>query len=126
MIFYTEGQSLGNIALEQGIKGGVAQGKMGVLLWESGAQVKTGNEGKIGAGQMGVEQVTVQNLDVVQVDPELNMIVIRGAIPGPKGGLVYIKNTVKNNKVKVGATDISRNPQKASGRNPQKASARNA
>ena len=83
-------------------------------------------KGKIGAGQMGVEQVTVQNLDVVKVDAELNMIVIRGAIPGPKGGLVYLKNTVKNNKVKVGATDISRNPQKASGRNPQKASARNA
>ena len=83
-------------------------------------------KGKIGAGQMGEEQVTVQNLDVVQVDPELNMIVIRGAIPGPKGGLVYLKNTVKNNKVKVGATDISKNPQKASGRNPQKASARNA
>ena len=82
-------------------------------------------KGKIGAGQMGVEQVTVQNLDIVQVDPELNMIVIRGAIPGPKGGLVYLKNTVKNNKVKVGATDISKNPQKASGRNPQKASARN-
>ena len=83
-------------------------------------------KGKIGAGQMGVEQVTVQNLDIVQVDPELNMIVIRGAIPGPKGGLVYLKNTVKNNKVSVGATDISKNPQKASGRNPQKASARNA
>ena len=82
-------------------------------------------KGKIGAGQMGVEQVTVQNLDIVQVDPELNMIVIRGAIPGPKGGLVYLKNTVKNNKVSVGATDISKNPQKASGRNPQKASARN-
>ena len=83
-------------------------------------------KGKIGAGQMGVEQVTVQNLDIVRVDPELNMIVIRGAIPGPKGGLVYLKNTVKNNKVSVGATDISKNPQKASGRNPQKASARNA
>ena len=81
-------------------------------------------KGKIGAGQMGVEQVTIQNLDVVQVDADLNMIVIRGAIPGPKGGLVYLKNTVKNNKVKVGATDVSRNPQKASGRNPQKASAR--
>ena len=82
-------------------------------------------KGKIGAGQMGVEQVTVQNLDIVQVDPELNMIVIRGAIPGPKGGVVYLKNTVKNNKIKAGATDISKNPQKASGRNPQKASARN-
>ncbi|MCI8619899.1 MAG: 50S ribosomal protein L3 [Oscillospiraceae bacterium] len=81
-------------------------------------------KGKIGAGQMGVEQVTVQNLDVVKVDAELNMLVIRGAIPGPKGGLVYVKSTVKNNKVKNVESGISKNPQKASGRNPQKASAR--
>jgi len=53
-------------------------------------------KGKMGAGQMGAEQVTVQNLDVVKVDPELNMIAVRGAIPGPKGGVVYLKNTVKN------------------------------
>ena len=82
--------------------------------------------GKIGAGQMGNEQVTIENLEVVKVDAELNMIVIRGAIPGPKGGLVYIRNTVKNNRVKNVETGISKNPQKASGRNPQKASARNA
>ena len=80
--------------------------------------------GKIGAGQMGNEQVTIENLEVVKVDAELNMIVIRGAIPGPKGGLVYLRNTVKNNKVKSAETGISKNPQKASGRNPQKASAR--
>ena len=41
-------------------------------------------KGKIGAGQMGVEQVTIQNLDVVKVDSELNMLVIRGAIPAPR------------------------------------------
>ena len=81
--------------------------------------------GKIGAGQMGNEQVTIENLEVVKVDAELNMIVIRGAIPGPKDGLVYIRNTVKNNRVKNVETGISKNPQKASGRNPQKASARN-
>ena len=81
--------------------------------------------GKIGAGQMGNEQVTIENLEVVKVDAELNMIVIRGAIPGPKGGLVYIRNTVKTHKVKQAGADISKNPQKASGRNPQKASARN-
>ena len=81
--------------------------------------------GKIGAGQMGNEQVTIENLEVVKVDAELNMIVIRGAIPGPKGGVVYLRNTVKNNKVKQAGADISKNPQKASGRNPQKASARN-
>ena len=84
-------------------------------------------KGKIGAGHMGVDQVTVQNLDVVKVDPELNMIVIRGAIPGPKGGLVYVKSTVKTAPVKKGeGAGISLNPQKASARvNPQKASARN-
>ena len=81
--------------------------------------------GKIGAGQMGNEQVTIENLEVVKVDAELNMIVIKGAIPGPKGGLVYIRNTVKTHKVKQAGADISKNPQKASGRNPQKASARN-
>jgi len=53
-------------------------------------------KGKIGAGQMGVDQVTVQNLDVVKVDPELNLIAVRGAIPGPRGGIVYLKSTVKN------------------------------
>ena len=81
-------------------------------------------KGKIGAGHMGVEQVTVQNLDVVKVDPEMNMIVLRGAVPGPKGGIVYIKNTVKKIVEKQTATAVSVNPQKASGRNPQKASAR--
>jgi len=54
-------------------------------------------KGKIGAGHMGVEQVTVQNLDVVKVDPALNLIAVRGAVPGPKGGIVYLKSTVKNN-----------------------------
>ena len=82
-------------------------------------------KGKIGAGHLGVEQVTVQNLDVVKVDPDLNMIVVRGAIPGPKGGLVYIHSTVKTIRVKNTDVSISNNPQKASGRNPQKASARN-
>ena len=80
--------------------------------------------GKKQAGHMGVDQVTVQNLDVVKVDPELNMIVVRGAIPGPKGGIVYIKSTVKKAVVKKGDAGVSTNPQKASGRNPQKASAR--
>ena len=81
-------------------------------------------KGKIGAGHMGVDQVTVQNLTVVKVDPELNMLVVCGAVPGPKGGLVTIKSTVKVHKVKQAGADISKNPQKASGRNPQKASAR--
>ena len=82
-------------------------------------------KGRDGAGQMGNEQVTVLNLDVVQVDPELGIIAVRGAIPGPKGGVVFLHNSVKKYVEPKGAAGISNNPQKASGRNPQKASARN-
>lgn len=82
-------------------------------------------KGKIGAGHMGAEQVTVQNLDIIKVDPEFNLIAVSGAIPGPKGGLVYVKSAVKATKVKKGEAGTSSNPQKASARvNPQKASAR--
>jgi large subunit ribosomal protein L3 len=81
--------------------------------------------GKIGAGHMGVEQVTIENLDVVKVDASCNLIAIRGAVPGPKGGIVIIRSTVKTIAEKGAAAAISNNPQKASGRNPQKASARN-
>ncbi len=47
------------------------------------------------AGRMGNERVTVQNLEVVRVDADKNLILIKGAIPGPKKGLVSIKPTVK-------------------------------
>ena len=43
------------------------------------------------AGHMGDERVTVQNLEIVRIDAERNLIAIRGAIPGPKGGLIMIK-----------------------------------
>ena len=46
-------------------------------------------------GQYGNEQVTVQNLDVVRVDAEKNLIAVKGAIPGAKGGIVFVRNTVK-------------------------------
>ena len=81
---------------------------------------------RYGAGHMGDEQVTVLNLDVVKVDNELGIIAVRGAIPGPKGGIVYLRNSVINVKEKGAAANASVNPQKASARvNPQKASARN-
>ena len=47
------------------------------------------------AGHLGNEKVTVQNLQVVKVDAENNLIAIMGAIPGPNGGTVIIKDTVK-------------------------------
>ena len=52
-------------------------------------------KGKKLAGHLGCEKVTVQNLDVVKVDMDRNLILVKGAIPGPKGGIVTIKNTVK-------------------------------
>jgi large subunit ribosomal protein L3 len=52
-------------------------------------------KGKGMAGHMGAEQVTVQNLEIVKIDAENNLIAIKGAIPGPKGGIVYIVDSVK-------------------------------
>ena len=52
-------------------------------------------KGKGMAGQMGAEKVTVQNLEIVKVDAENNLIAIKGAIPGPKGGIVTIVDSVK-------------------------------
>ena len=52
-------------------------------------------KGKKLAGHLGCEKVTIQNLDVVKVDAENNLLAIKGAIPGPKGGIVVIRNAVK-------------------------------
>jgi len=52
-------------------------------------------KGKGLPGHMGSEKVTVHNLAVVQVDAERGLLLVKGAIPGPKGGLVVIKDSVK-------------------------------
>ena len=52
-------------------------------------------KGKGMAGHMGAEQVTVQNLEIVKIDVENNLIAIKGAVPGPTGGIVYIVDSVK-------------------------------
>ena len=56
-------------------------------------------KGKRMPGHMGHERVTVQNLRVVRVDPERNLVAVRGAVPGPKNGLVTI-SFARKNKVK--------------------------
>ncbi len=48
------------------------------------------------AGQMGNERVTVLNLQVVEADPERNLLLLRGAVPGPTGGLVMVRSSVKS------------------------------
>lgn len=55
-------------------------------------------KGKKLPGHMGVDKITIQNLDVVRVDNERNLLLVKGAVPGPKGGLLVIKNTVKSGK----------------------------
>ena len=52
-------------------------------------------KGKKMAGHLGSERVTVQNLSVVKVDSENNLIAIKGSVPGPKGGIVVIADSVK-------------------------------
>ncbi len=48
------------------------------------------------AGQYGNEQVTVLNLEVAKIDAEKNILAVKGAIPGARGGIVFIRNTVKS------------------------------
>ena len=55
-------------------------------------------KGKGMPGHMGHEQVTIQNLEIVKVDAENNLILVKGAVPGPKKALVTIKETVKVSK----------------------------
>ena len=48
------------------------------------------------AGQYGNEQVTVLNLEVAKIDAEKNILAVKGAIPGARGGIVFVRNTVKS------------------------------
>ena len=50
------------------------------------------------SGHMGHEQVTTLNLVVVQADLERNLLLVRGAVPGPNGGVVIVRNAVKGKK----------------------------
>jgi large subunit ribosomal protein L3 len=52
------------------------------------------------AGHMGAERVTVSNLEVIQVDPERDLVTVKGAVPGPKNGLIFIKKARKQPKGK--------------------------
>ena len=52
-------------------------------------------KGKGMPGHMGLEKVTVQNLEVVRADAERNILLVKGAVPGPKGAILMVKETVK-------------------------------
>ena len=51
---------------------------------------------KIMPGQYGNEQVTVLNLEIAKIDADANLIAVKGAVPGAKGGIVFVRDTVKN------------------------------
>ena len=55
-------------------------------------------KGKTMPGQMGNVKVTVQNLEVVKIDVDNNLILVKGAVPGPKKAMIMLKDTVKNAK----------------------------
>ena len=55
-------------------------------------------KGKRLPGHMGVDKITVQNLQVVKIYEDKNLILVKGAVPGPKNGLLFIKSTVKSGK----------------------------
>jgi large subunit ribosomal protein L3 len=55
-------------------------------------------KGKKMPGHLGAERVTVQNLEVVKVDPDKNLLLIKGSVPGARKSLLFIKNTVKSGK----------------------------
>ena len=56
------------------------------LLWHGG---------KLYFTEMGADRVTVRNMKVLRVDAENNLLLVRGAVPGPNGGLVLVRNAVK-------------------------------
>lgn len=70
-------------------------GSMGPRMSGGGGKVF---KGKKLPGRMGGQKVTVQRLTVVRVDAERNLLLIKGAVPGPKGSFVIVKNTVKPKK----------------------------
>jgi large subunit ribosomal protein L3 len=127
---YTAGQVLGADVFEAGDRAdviGVSKGKgfagvmkrhgFGGLSSSHGTERKHRSPGAIGAcatpsrvfkgmrmaGQMGNERVTVLNLEVVRADAERNLLLLRGAVPGPEGGLVMVRSATKAPLKKGGA-----------------------
>jgi len=87
--------NFGRGPMAHGSKSHREPGSIGPMMSGPGGKVF---KGKKLPGHMGSEKVTVQRLTVVRVDKERNLILIKGAIPGPKGAFVVVKETVKPSK----------------------------
>lgn len=105
VIGVSKGRGFQGVVKRHGFGGGPAShgsmfhrrgGSYGFCQWP-GHVVK----GKKMPGRMGGDQRTVQNLEVVKVITEKNLILIKGSIPGPRGGLVTVRTAIKNKSVKA-------------------------
>lgn len=65
-------------------------GSLGTSAWPSRVV-----KGRKMAGQHGNRRVTVQNMEIVRAHPDLNLIIIKGGVPGPRSGLVWVRGSVK-------------------------------
>ena len=93
----------------KGFSGTMKRHGFGGLGASHGTQRKHRSPGSIGAcatpsrvfkgmrmaGHQGNQRVTVLNLEIVQADPERNLLLVKGAVPGPEGGLVMVRTAVK-------------------------------
>jgi large subunit ribosomal protein L3 len=96
----TKGRGFAGVVKRHGFAGGVrthgqsdrwrAPGSIG-----SATEMSRVPKGKTMAGRMGNERLTAQNLEVIRIDAERNLIAIKGAVPGAKGGLVIIRDAAK-------------------------------
>jgi large subunit ribosomal protein L3 len=97
----SKGKGFAGVMKRHGFRGGPAthgQSDRARAPGSIGATTTPGRvfKGKRMAGRMGNERVTVQNLKVALVDPERNLLGIRGSIPGNRGGLVMVQKAVKS------------------------------
>ena len=75
--------------------GAVAQHEVSAASVESSGRVF---KGKKLPGHMGVQKITIQNLEIIKVDMDKNVLLVKGSVPGPKGAILKLKSSVKSCK----------------------------
>jgi len=96
----SKGRGFAGVVKRHHFKGGPKTHGQSDRLRAPGSIGATSTPGRVtkglrGPGQMGNERVTTQNLQIELVDPERNLLAVRGSVPGPRGGLVFIKKATK-------------------------------
>jgi large subunit ribosomal protein L3 len=99
----SKGRGFAGVVRRHGFHGGPkthGQSDRWRALGSSGAGTTPGRvlKGTRMAGRMGAERVTVKNLEVLAIDPERNLLALKGALPGPTGGLVQITKVVRGRR----------------------------